>query len=92
VVDVLSRMLQKAARVYLIGGLGNDMIERGVVNLQYTYGTIIFVDKATNLKWILTSFGLMSGMRVNYHKNELVPINLEQGRSWGYSETYLGAL
>jgi hypothetical protein len=43
--------------------------------------TVLFVDKdlssAINLKWILTYFELMSGMRVNYHKSELVPINLE---------------
>jgi hypothetical protein len=40
----------------------------------------LFIDKnedyAHNLKWILTCFELMSGMRVNYHKSELVPVNI----------------
>jgi hypothetical protein len=70
VVDVLSRMLQKAIRSDLIRGLGNDLLEGGVVSLQYADDTILFidkdVDKTENLKWILTYFELMSGMRVNY--------------------------
>jgi hypothetical protein len=34
--------------------------------------------KAENIKWILTCFEMMSGMRVNYHKSEIVPTNIEQ--------------
>jgi hypothetical protein len=30
------------------------------------------VEYAKNLKWILTCFELMSGMRINYHKSEIV--------------------
>jgi hypothetical protein len=35
------------------------------------------VECARNLKCILTCFELMSGMRVNYHKSELVPLSVE---------------
>jgi hypothetical protein len=35
VIDVLFRMLQKAAQVELIRGLGNGIIEGGVISLQY---------------------------------------------------------
>jgi hypothetical protein len=35
-------------------------------------------EKAENLKWILNYFELMSGMRVNYHKSEIVPVIIEQ--------------
>jgi hypothetical protein len=76
VVDILSRMLQKATRVNLIRGLGEDLIEGSVVSLQYADDTILFLGKeeayARNLKWILTCFEMMSGMRINYHKSELV--------------------
>jgi hypothetical protein len=45
----------------------------------YVDDTILFVDKeeelARNLKWTLTCFEMMSGMRINYNKSELVPIN-----------------
>jgi hypothetical protein len=30
-----------------------------------------------NLKWILTCFEELSGMRINFHKSELIPINME---------------
>jgi hypothetical protein len=34
---------------------------------------------AINLKWILTYFEKMSGMRINFHKCVLVPINVVEG-------------
>jgi hypothetical protein len=36
VVDVLSKMLQKAAKAGLIKGLGNELIEGGGISLQMT--------------------------------------------------------
>jgi len=92
VVDILSRMLDKAINHDLIKGLGTTIIPRGVVCLQYADDTIIFLDKdpnkARNLKWILTCFEHMSGMRVNYLKSELVPLNLEDHESLMISETF----
>jgi hypothetical protein len=53
-----------------------------VISLQYANDTILFVEKnedyAKNLKWILTCFELMPGMRITYHKSELVPINISE--------------
>jgi hypothetical protein len=52
-----------------------------VVSLQYAYDTILLIENkenyAKNLKWILTCFEVMSGMKINFHKSELVPINIE---------------
>jgi hypothetical protein len=31
---------------------------------------------ATNLKWVLTCFEQISGMRINYSKRELIPLCL----------------
>jgi hypothetical protein len=74
-------MLQKVGSGNLIEGLGNEIIEGRVISLQYANNTILFMAKdkeyARNLKWILSCFELMSGMGINYHKNELVPINIE---------------
>jgi hypothetical protein len=79
VVNILSRMLQKAAGERLIKGLGEGLVEEGVTSLQYVDDTFLFVDKeeesARNLKWILTCFEMMYGMRINYNKSEIVPIN-----------------
>jgi hypothetical protein len=82
VVDILTRMLQKAAGNNMIMILGNEVVEGGVISLQYADDTIRFIAKeeqyAKNLKWILTCFELMSGMRINYNKSKLVPINIEE--------------
>jgi hypothetical protein len=82
VTDILSRIMQKAVDAGLIKGLGSDLVDNGVISLQYADDTILFVEKnetyTQNLKWILTCFELMSGMRINYHKSELVPINISE--------------
>ena len=79
--DVLTRMLQKAERQHLIKGLGCDLVPQGVASLQYADDTILLLDKnigkAKNLKNVLSCFELMSGMRINYDKSEMVPMNLE---------------
>lgn len=53
----------------------------GVISLQYADDTIMFVDSdhalATNLKWLLTCFEQVSGMRINYDKSELIRMNIE---------------
>jgi hypothetical protein len=45
VVDVLSRMLQKAAGERLIKGLGEGLVEGGVISLQYADDTKLFWTK-----------------------------------------------
>ena len=81
VVDVLTKMLSKATSHGLISGLGAELIPDGVVSLQYADDTILFlendINKAKNLKNILTCFELMSGMKINYDKSEMIPMNLE---------------
>jgi hypothetical protein len=92
VVDVLFRMLSKAIEHNLIKGLGRNIIPHGVECLQYADDIIIFIDKdlekAGNLKWILSCFELMSGMRINYTKSELVPMNLEEQEIVGIVEIF----
>jgi hypothetical protein len=50
----------------------------GVISLQYADDTLLFLendrDIAINFKWILTCFIQLSGMRINYHKSELIGI------------------
>jgi hypothetical protein len=47
---------KKAAGEKLIKGLGEGLVEGGVISLQYADDTILFVDKdeesARNLKWV----------------------------------------
>jgi hypothetical protein len=81
VVDVLTKILKKAADLEYINSLGVEFFPQGVISLQYADDTILFLDrdldKLRNMKTILSSFELMSGMRVNYNKSELIPMNVE---------------
>ena len=80
VVDVFTKMLIKGTSLNLIRGLCPQHCPGGVVSLQYADDTILFVENnvevAKKLKTILTCFEQVSGMRINYSKSELVPINL----------------
>jgi hypothetical protein len=69
---VFSRMLMKAARKNLISGLLPQVMDGGVVSLQYADDTLLFlednIEKAQTLKWLLDCFEKMSGMKINYNK------------------------
>jgi hypothetical protein len=75
-------MLIKAADNNQLAGLLSSFCPTGVISMQYVDDTLIILEKkldsAMNLKWLLTCFEQMSGMRINFHKCDLVPINLEQ--------------
>lgn len=80
VMDIFSKMLTKGSQAGLIRGLCPELVRGGVMCLQYADDTLLFLENDTrvalNLKWILTCFEQISGMRINYHKSALVPINL----------------
>jgi hypothetical protein len=66
--DVFTKMLAKAATSNLIQGLLPQVVHGGIVSLQYADDTIIFLEPdihmARVLKWILTCFENVSGMRI----------------------------
>jgi hypothetical protein len=80
VVDIFSRMVNKGSSCGIIMGLCNHLVPGGVVSLQYADDTLIFLENdernAINMKWTLTCFEQISGMKINYHKSELMAINL----------------
>jgi hypothetical protein len=80
----------------LIKGLASDLVTRGVINLQYADDSILFLENdvayARNLKYILTCFELMSGIRINYNKSELVPINIDNQEDINSFVGFLGVL
>jgi len=57
VADIFTRMLIKAARSNLVSGLMPQVIEGGIISLQYADDTLLFlendIEKANNLKWLL---------------------------------------
>ena len=79
---VFSRMLNEAAKSNILTGLMTNLFPLGVTSQQYADDTLLFIDNnlvsARNLKWLLSCFEHMSGLRINFHKCELVPINVDR--------------
>jgi hypothetical protein len=79
--DGLSRMIDRAVSRGLVKGLLGDFRSGGIVSLQHADDTILFSkteeSALRNLKCILMLYEQLSGMRVNFHKSELLPINLD---------------
>jgi hypothetical protein len=80
--DVFTTMLLKAANHGHISGLMQSMTHTGVISLQYADDTLLFLKNdltsAINLKWLLSCFEQMSGMRINFHKCDLTAIKVDE--------------
>jgi hypothetical protein len=78
-------MFIKAANANLIKGLCSNLYPGGVICLQYADDTILFSasspEYTTNLKWFLTCFEQISGMRINYNKSEIIPLGLDESET-----------
>jgi len=85
VADIFPRMLMKAARQGLISGLLPQVVEGGVISLQYSNNTLLFLEdnteKASTLKWLLVCFEKMYGMKINYEKSDLLTIGMDEDRT-----------
>jgi hypothetical protein len=92
VVDIFSKMINKGSTCGIIRGLCPQLVPGGAVSLQYADDTLIFLEKdernAINLKWPLTYFEQISGMKINYHKSELMAINMEQGEMQSFLDIF----
>jgi hypothetical protein len=73
-------MVFKDAQNNLIRGMLPGVVPSGIISLQYADDTILFLENninmAQNIKWLLTCFEEISRMHINYHKSDLLTINL----------------
>jgi len=82
-VEILNKMMQKAASMELVRGLniGTDAIQ--LTHLQFADDTIVFCEaKEENvkaIKGIFLSFQAFSGLCVNYTKSGLLVLGKEEG-------------
>ena len=78
VADCLARMVRQAQSNNILCGLADNLIPKGVAILQYADDTIICikddVDMARNLKLLLYLYELMSGLKINFGKSEVIMI------------------
>ena len=72
VADYLTRMVRHAQRNGMITRLSDNLIPQGVAILQYADDTIIClkenVDNARNMKLLLYTFELISGLKINFSR------------------------
>jgi hypothetical protein len=75
-------MLAKAADKGLVRGLLEQFRPGGVFALQYADDTLCFSSSdptsRRNLKSVLMLFERVSGMKINFHKSEIIPMNVEE--------------
>jgi hypothetical protein len=92
VADVFTKILMKAAGNGYLSGLMTSLHPEGVISLQYADDTLLFLShdytKACHLKWLLVCFEQLSGMKINYHKNDMIPINLDEEEAQVYAKKF----
>ena len=91
VADGLARMVHKAQSNGLFCGL-IDHIIYNVAMLQYADDTIICLkhdfEGARNMKILLYMYELMAGLKINFHKSEVITINDEENLASKYAEIF----
>jgi hypothetical protein len=75
VADMLAIIIERAKSEGQIEGVVPHLVDGGLSILQYADDTILFMEhdleKARNLKLILSAFEQLSGLKINFHKSEL---------------------
>jgi Reverse transcriptase (RNA-dependent DNA polymerase) len=104
VADTLSTILSRAKTLGYITGLGN-FEGNNLINLNFADDTLIFLAPDSKIidafKLLLLGFENLSGLKINFTKSEIVPLNLtkEEGIQYNnilgckvssFSITYLG--
>jgi hypothetical protein len=92
VVDVFTRILIKVATKDYITGFMDSLYLEGIINLQYVDDTLLFLKhgflESCYLKWLMICFEQLSGMKINYNKSYLIPVNLSEQETQMYSRTF----
>jgi hypothetical protein len=91
--EFFTKMLLKAASRNFIQRLLPQVIPGGIISLQYADDTILFLEPNIHmdriLKWVLTCFEKLSGLRINYHKSDLFTINLPEACAREFAQVFL---
>jgi hypothetical protein len=85
-------MLIKTAQGGYILGFMDEAYPEGVISLQYADDTLLFLSYEENsarcMKWMMIYFEKVPGKRINYHKSDLVPSNLEEEETQEYAKIF----
>uniref|UniRef100_A0A8I6XWR9 Reverse transcriptase domain-containing protein n=1 Tax=Hordeum vulgare subsp. vulgare TaxID=112509 RepID=A0A8I6XWR9_HORVV len=88
--DCLTKMVLKAQANGLFTGLAADLVENGVAILQYADDTILCfednVSNALNIKSLLYLFEIMSGLKINFLKSEILLVGADDDTMRNYAD------
>lgn len=92
VADVLNKSLQQIQTAGFIRGLGNFHNIDSILNLQFTDDTLLFLHAdatmVASLKLHLIAFENLSGMKINYAKSEMIPLNLSDQEGSHFAQLF----
>lgn len=92
VVDMLAIIISRAKESGQIEGVIPHLIQDGLSILQYVDDTVIFmsydVEKAINMKLILSTFEQLSGLKINFRKSEIFYFGKAKDHEVFYSQLF----
>jgi hypothetical protein len=85
VADALATLLKKSKEAGLIKGLVLELVEGRSTHLQYANDTVIYLEideeSIANTKFLLYYFENMFGLKINYHKSEVMVLGVSSEES-----------
>jgi hypothetical protein len=91
-VGIFTRILIKAARKGYIHGFMQSVCTEGIISLPYADDTLLFLRHNTNdachLRCLMMCFEHLLGMKINYNKSVMVPVNLEEEETQEYTKIF----
>src|SRR5438105_10454191 len=89
---MLAILINRAKGEGHFNGVVPHLVDGGLSILQYADDTILFMnydlEKAKNLKLILSAFEQLSGLKINFHKSELFCFGDAQHAAAHYAELF----
>ena len=92
VADMLAILIARAKEAGQIEGVIPHLVQDGLSILQYADDTVIFmshdVEKAVNMKLILSTFEQLWGLKINFHKSEIFCFGKAKEHEVFYSQLF----
>jgi hypothetical protein len=92
IANMLTVLIERSKELSFFHGLVPHLVDDGLSILQYADDTILLLDddleKAKNLKIVLSAFEKLSGLKINFHKSELFSFGDTRERAVEYVELF----